>query len=62
MKRIMKKANKMSVEAYACSCPGCSCSTTSCGTNYTLYYQNYDYMAALTDAYGFQFVHQNGGM
>lgn len=64
----LKKSNKMSVEAYACSCIKCSCGCScSCyhesirfDNKYAGFSGNKSYSD--TNYYSFQTIHQNGGM
>jgi len=69
MKSNIKKSNRMTVEAYACSCGGCAapCSSCSCAdsiishtVHMDTYSTNYMYLRD-SNAYTFQTIHQNGG-
>lgn len=70
MRRILKKSNKMSVEAYVCSCGGCTCnSSCSCAciaedVRFTIYYNGYSTNKQYINDnyYNFQTIHQSGGL
>lgn len=69
MKNNIEKFNRMTVEAYACSCGSCSAPCSSCGCvdsvishseHMNTYSTNYEYLRD-SKAFSFQTIHQNGG-